>query len=177
MTIPKRPSQTGCNWVEDCIEICTAPSVYVEEKGVRATFRNPQRNPIRKVHYDGCYNSTLGVKKADYIVGMPDIVDVIVELKGSDTNLTGDRGADSQLEYTLDAWKVDSRRAPKIAALIIFGRIEGSKKMPGRWPRARSVIQTLPQYFLKRKRILLLIHESGEKQFTFNDFLRKLDAH
>ena len=30
--------------------------------------------------------------------------------------------------------------------------------------------------FLKKHNILLRIHENGERQFTFNDFLRKTDA-
>jgi hypothetical protein len=109
-------------------------------------------------------------------LSIPRVVDVVVELKGSDTNLTGDRGADKQVEYTLDAWRTNPLRAPQVAALIVFGRIEGRKKTPGRWPRTRSVMQQLAEHFLKRKKTLLLIHESVERQFTFDDFLRKSNA-
>lgn len=108
-----------------------------------------------------------------FIVGLLGTVDVIVELKGSDTNL---KDAALQVESTLEAWKRDLKRENKIAALIIYGRIEGTKKLPGRLPRAAAVILGLTAEFLKTHNILLLIHENGERQFNFNDFLRKSDA-
>ena len=170
----QRPlSQPDCTWAENCIEICTGPSVYVEDRGVRATFVNPRRREIRKIHYDGCYCQQAG-RQADFIVGMPGTIDVIVELKGSDTNL---KEAAQQVESTLDAWREDPKREKTIAALIIYGRIEGPKKLPGRFPRAAAVIFGLTAEFLNRHEILLLIHENGERQFAFRDFLRKNDAH
>ncbi len=94
---------------------------------------------------------------------------MIVELKGTDTNL---KVAASQVESTLDAWTLDARREDTIAALIIYGCIEGKKKLPGRVPRAGAVIIGLRAEFLRRHNKLLLIHENGEKQFSFNDFIR-----
>lgn len=164
----KPPSQPGCTWVEDCIEMCTDPSVYVEEDGVRATFANRRRKQIRKIHYDGCYYAGRE-RRADYIVGFPGTIDVIVELKGTDTNL---KGAAQQVENTLDSWQQDRKRARTIAALIVFGRIEGRKKLPGRVPRAEAAISGLRAEFLKTHRKLLLIHENGEKRFSFEDFLQ-----
>jgi hypothetical protein len=172
MTTPKPPSQPGCTWVEQCIEICTGPTVYVEDQGVRATFVNPKRREIRKIHYDGCYATQEG-KQADFIVGLPDAIDVIVELKGSDTNL---KNAALQVESTLETWRRHPKSAGSIAGLIIYGRIEGAKKLPGRLPRATAIIFGLTAEFLKTHGILLLIHENGEKQFTFNEFLRKTNA-
>src|ERR1700679_3949066 len=107
MNTQRPPSQPGCTWIENCVEICTDTSVYVEDHGVRATFRNPQINRIRKIHYDDCYFTGEG-KQADFIVGLPTIIDVIVELKGSDTNL---KDAALQIESTLDVWKDDPNRA------------------------------------------------------------------
>ena len=104
------------------------------------------------------------------------VIDVIVELKGSDTNLKGGRGAGLQVEYTLEAWKQDAKRAPRVAALVIYGRIEGKKKRPGRRPRAIAAKESVERDFLRRNNVLLLIHENGEKQFRFSDFLRKTDA-
>jgi len=172
MTIPKPPSQPGCTWVENCIEMCNADSVYVEDQGVRATFANPRRRNIRKIHFDGCYFTGRG-RQADYIVGRTDDIDIIVELKGSDTNL---KEATLQVASTLDAWKQDAKSASTIAALIVYGRIEGRKKLPGRVPRTAAVILGLTAEFLHTHKILLLIHENGERQFRFNDFLRKSDA-
>jgi len=171
MTIQKLPSQPGCEWVEECIESCNATSVYIEERGVRATFLNPHRKQIRKVHYDGCYNKTLGELKADYIVGMPGVVDVIIELKGSDL-----KHASDQVRSTLETWRLSPIRFPKIACLIVFGRIEGKKKKAGRTPRMNSMKESLERAFLRANRTLLWVRESGSEQFRFNDFLRKIRA-
>jgi hypothetical protein len=172
MTTQKPPSQQGCAWVEDCIEICTGDSVFVEDQGVRATFLNRRHRDVRKIHYDGCYAAVSG-RQADYIVGLVGTIDVIVELKGSDANL---KDAALQVESTLDTWRRDAKREKTIAALIVYGRIEGPKKLPGRFPRAAAVILGLTAEFLKTHKILLRIHENGERQFAFNDFLRKTDA-
>jgi hypothetical protein len=171
MTIPKPPSQPGSEWVEECIESCDATSVYVVERGVGATFLNPRRKQIRKIHYDGCYKKTPGVKQADYIVGMPDVVDVIVELKGSDI-----KHASAQVVSTLEAWKLNPIRFRKIVCLIVFGRIEGKKKRAGRTPRMNSMRESVERAFLRTNKTLLLVRESGAEQFKFNDFLKKTNA-
>lgn len=172
MTTWKPPSQSGCAWVEECIEICTARSVYVEDEGVRAAFLNPRREKIRKIHYDGCYAAKKD-RQADFILGLPKVVDVIIELEGSDTNL---KDAALQVESTLEAWRQDPKHESAIAALIVYGRIEGNKKLPGRVPRTAAVILGLTSHFLNTHRVLLLIHENGERQFRLNDFLRKRHA-
>ncbi|MFP5207154.1 MAG: hypothetical protein ACLGP3_08495 [Acidobacteriota bacterium] len=164
----KPPSQPGCTWDEDCIEMCTGRSVYVEEDGVRATFANRKRKQIRKIHYDGCYYTGRD-RRADYIVGLPGTVDVIVELKGTDTNL---KGAAQQVENTLGSWQQDKKHATTIASLIVYGRIEGKKKLPGRVPRAEAAKSSLRAAFLRAHGKLLLIHQNGEKRFSFEDFLR-----
>jgi len=161
------PSEPGCTWAEDCIETCTGPSVHLREQGVGATFVNRRRSHIRKIHYDHCYFRGRG-RRADYIVGLPDVVDVIVELEGSDTNL---KDAAQQVEATLDAWEQDTKSARKIACLIVYGRIEGKKKLPGRVPRLEAVASGLRADFLNRRRTLLRIHENGKRKFTFRDFL------
>lgn len=171
MSTPKPPSQPGCDWVEECVEVCHGPSVYVEDRGIRATFLNPRREQIRKITYDNCYHTGQQEKQADYIVGLIGEIDIIVELKGSDTNLKGGRGADRQVEYTLEAWKQNTNRAPKIAALIIYGRIEGKKKRPGRRPRANAARESVELDFFRRNKILLLVSENGRKQFRFKDFI------
>jgi hypothetical protein len=171
MTIPKPPSQPGCDWVEECIEICDGPSAFVEDRGIRATFLNPRREKIRKITYDGCYCKGQEEKQADYIVGKIGVIDIIVELKGTDTNLKGGRGAGVQVGYTLEAWKNDPQRAPRVAALIIYGRIEGRKKRPGRRPRANAAKESVELDFLRRNRTLLLVFENGRRQFRFNDFI------
>jgi len=164
--MPKPPSQPGCAWVEECIEECGGPTLFVDEHGVRATFRNPQRQRLRKIHYEGCY-AAAEARQADYILGLIDVIDVVVELKGSDTNI---KSAADQVESTIAAWKMDEKRAPRITALIVYGRIEGPKKLPGRIPRTEAVISGVIARFLKRG-TLLVIEETGRRQYSFRDFM------
>jgi hypothetical protein len=164
--MPKPPSQQGCSWIEECIEECDSPSLFVEDQGVRATFVNPRGRRLRKVHYDGCY-APANTRQADYIVGIISVVDVVVELKSSDTNI---KDASDQVESTLDAWKQDTKRAPVVAALIVYGRIEGTKKLPGRLPRAKAVISGIVARFVRRG-TPLVIAENGARQYSFTDFL------
>jgi hypothetical protein len=164
--MPRPPSQAGCSWVEECIEECDGPTLFVEEEGVRATFLNPRRQRLRKVHYDGCY-APAGSQQADCILGLVDVIDVVVELKSSDTNI---KSAADQVESTIDAWEMDDKRAPTIAALIVYGRIEGPRRLPGRIPRAKAVISGTVARFLKRG-TLLLIEETGRRQYSFRGFM------
>lgn len=175
MTIQKTPSQFGCEWVEECIELCDVDPVFVDEYGVRATFLNPHRKKIRKIHYDGCYNKNVGVYKADYIVSLLGVLDVVVELKGSHTNL---KHALKQVVSTLEDWQLDSKCAAKLAALIVYGAIQTRDELPRRRPKAISSVQAVQWDFrsIFKDKILLFVHESGEKQFKFSDFLRKRDA-
>jgi hypothetical protein len=175
MTIAKRPSQAGCHWVEDCIEMCKASTVCVDERGVQACFRNRDRTLIRKIHYDGCHNKAESGYQADYILGLPKVIDIVIELKGSHSNL---RKAYEQVASTLESWALSPIRYPKSAGLIVYGAIRAKDSLPRRRPTARSNAQSVLADFNRRfkSRIRLSIHESGEKQFTFNEFLRKNDA-
>jgi hypothetical protein len=176
MTTQEPPSQLGCEWVEECIETCRCRSVNVDENGVQAWFRNQAQEEIRKIHYDGCYEEAEGTQKADFILGLPDVIDVVIELKGSHTNLGH---AYEQIVDTIEAWRLSPIRYPRIAALIIYGTIWARDRLPRRRPKARSSAQTVLGDFRKHfhGKILLQIHESGEKQFTFNEFLRKNDTY
>jgi hypothetical protein len=171
MSIQKAPSQPGCNGIERCIEACDGRSVFVEENGVRATFANPSRRRIRKIHYDGCFNKNSKELKADYILGLRDVLDVIVELKGSDL-----KHARDQVEVTLDRWRTNPFRFQRIVCLIVYGRLEGKQRKAGRIPCMSSTIQSLERAFLRTNRTLLRICESSSVQFIFDDSLRKTDA-
>lgn len=166
MTISKAPSQLGCDWEEDCIEVCDADPVYVEENGVRASFPNPQRRKMRKIHYDGCYNNNEDQLKADYIIGVPKSLDIIVELKGSDRQHARD-----QLESTLEAWKESPIRHARIICLIVYGRLWGKNRKAGRIPKSNSRNESMELDFLRRHKVLLLIRESGSANFRFADLL------
>jgi hypothetical protein len=150
--------------------------VCVDEKGVQAWFRNPRRLKIRKVHYDGCYDKRPAEYKADYILGMPDIIDIVIELKGSHTNI---RHAYHQIVNTIESWEASRIHYRKLAALIIYGAIRTKDGLPRRKPKALSAVQAIEGDFKRQfgRRVRLFVYESGTRQFTFNDFLRKNDVH
>jgi hypothetical protein len=178
MTKRKTPRPAKIDGAMECIELCAEGKTFVEENGVRATFLKPRRKAVRKIRYDRCYCERRDTKQADYIIGVVGLVDVITELKGSDTNLKGSdgRSAANQVESTLIDWRNDPLAARRIAALIVYGRIEGKKKGAGRRPRARSTVQSLEAYFLRKFEVLLLVRESGEVHFKFSDFLPRSSA-
>jgi hypothetical protein len=141
---------------EDCIEHSNGTSLHVSGHGVGATFRNPRRKQLRKIRYDNCYN-TRGDRKADYIVGIVDVVDVIIELKGSDL-----KHAVSQIENTLAAWTVDPIRYPRIVCLIVYGHT---------FPRMNSRLGVIEREFLLSHGTFLWIRENGSEKFSFRKLL------
>ena len=149
--------------------------MHVDEGGVQAWFRNPNRQEIRKIEFDGCFDKTEGTYKADYILGKKDTLDIVIELKGSHTNLGH---ALDQVADTIEVWKSSPLRYPRIAALIIYGTIWARDGLPRRRPKALSSVQSTLGDFRGRfkGKIRLLVCESGERQFMFRDFLRANDA-
>ncbi|MGA2048426.1 MAG: hypothetical protein ABSG96_12075 [Terracidiphilus sp.] len=139
---------------EECIEFSNGTSLHVAEQGVGATFLNPRRKQLRKVRYDGCYNRPAGRGQADYIVGFHGMVDVIVELKGSDL-----KRALVQIEDTLGAWEQELIRFPQIVCLIVFGHT---------FPRMNSRLGFIEREFLLAHRTLLWLRESGTEKFKFS---------
>jgi hypothetical protein len=99
---------------------------------------------------------------------MPQIVDVIVELKGSDL-----KHAVTQIEITLAAWNADPIRYPRIVCLIVFGRIEANRKGVGKIPHMGSKAGTIEREFLLTHKTLLWVRESGSEKFRFNKLLGK----
>jgi hypothetical protein len=139
---------------EGCIQTVYDSKPRVEENGRKAVFLNPGRVPIKKVQVDGCLiaDNTL---KADYIVSMPGVVDVIVELKGKDIFHAKD-----QLVATLPFWKAYPPFSEKIAGLIICSRS----------PMSSSDLQVMKAKVKIRHRITLIVDESGKKEYGFADF-------
>jgi hypothetical protein len=158
MTTRKPRSKPKAATVNPCVETCTENPVSIEENGVSASFSNPRAKPIRKITYDNCYNTNPNELKADYIVGVPKKLDVIVELKGSDL-----KHACMQVESTLERWKTEPIRHAKIVCLIIHGRLEGIRRKAGRIPRMNSSTGAKERDFLYRNKTLLLIRESSSR--------------
>jgi len=167
MTKPKPPSQPECRWIADCVEMCAGDPVAVIENGVEACFDNPRQSTIRKIYYDDCYCKDRALLKADYVVGFAEVLDVIVELKGSDLD-----HAYAQVEHTLERWKTDAKRYRGVACLIVHTRREATLRKARILPRWQSRIGNAERRFLRTNKALLLIRESGAQRFKLNDFLR-----
>lgn len=144
----------------ECIEFSNGPSLHVSEKGIGATFVNHRRKGLRKIKYDGCYCKVAGEGRADYIVGYDRLVDVILELKGSDL-----KHALVQITDSLDRWKHDPIHYQQIVCLIAFGHTI---------PRMRSNIGVLEREFLDQKRTLLWIRQSGAERFSFRRLVGRI---
>ena len=171
MTIQRVSSKPGCHWLEPCIEVCGADPVYVAENAAEAYFENHRGHLIRKIYYDDCYCRDQTVLKADFILGLPNRIDVVIELKGADLG-----HAYAQVESTLARWRNDPNRYSTIACLIIHSRREATLKRVGILPRWRSQVGSAEARFLRTNRTLLLIRESSIQRFRFDDFLRKNDV-
>jgi hypothetical protein len=172
MKTPKPRNKPGPAAASPCIQTCDENPVCIEENGVRASFANPRSRPVRRITYDNCYNKNPNELKADYILGVPEGLDVIVELKGSDL-----KHAYLQVETTLDRWKGDPIRYAKIVCLIVYGRLEGARRKGGRIPRMNSSNGARERDFLYRNETLLLIRESSARLFKFDKTLGTTDGH
>src|SRR5271165_5083147 len=95
----------------ECFQWCRTPKVKLPaESGKSAVFLNRQGARVLLVHADkycrkgredcrDCFFEA-NQRVADYIVSQPPVVDVIVELKGTDL-----LGAVGQIEATIPPWK------------------------------------------------------------------------
>ena len=138
---------------EDCIETVCDSKPKVEENGRKAVFLNPERVPIKKVRVDGCLIVS-NTPKADYIVSKPDVVDVIVELKGKDIHHAKD-----QIVATLSFWKAHPPFSQKIAGLIICSKS----------PMSSSDLQVMKAKAKIKHRLMLTVVETGKKEYDFSD--------
>jgi hypothetical protein len=137
----------------ECIEFSSEPSLHVSERGIGATFVNRQRRELRKINYDGCYCRVAREGRADFIIGFDRLIDVILELKGSDL-----KHALAQVTDTLGRWREDAIRYPQVVCLIVFGHT---------FPRMSSKLGVLEREFLDRHETLLWIRKSATGKFNF----------
>jgi hypothetical protein len=126
----------------------------VEENGRKAIFLNPERAKIKKVRIDGCLIVGSGLR-ADYIVSKPNVIDVIVELKGADVYHAID-----QIIATLPFWRSYPPFSDKIAGLIVCSRS----------PMSASDLQVMKAKALLRHRLWLEVDENGRKEYEFSNF-------
>jgi hypothetical protein len=144
-----------------CIESLRHSKVKVHDRGtnVSAVFLNPERRVVERIRVDGCLAPPQQAA-ADFLVSMPGIVDVIVELKGTDL-----RRAFEQIEATitfLERRKIMQKRPPNSQAI---GILIICSEYPSKNPR----IQRKRDILGKRGfRVLVSTHNGGE--FSFSTF-------
>ena len=102
--------------LQACTEELTDSKITVKRDGRRATFDNSDRATIKRIDLD-CWIPATAEAKADYVVSKPNVVDVIVELKGKDID-----HAVTQIVTTLIKWKKTPPFSKKVGGLIVFTR-------------------------------------------------------
>jgi hypothetical protein len=137
------------------IEELKSTVIAVGENARHAHFRNPQRRTIRRVLVDGRLITDGG--RADYIVSDPQVVDVIVELKGSDTSR-----AIEQIRATLPVWIAHELAGDTAGALIVRGH--------GIHPKQQASIQRWKSEMRKLHSMVLIV-ETRNREYRFDEFL------
>ena len=129
--------------------------IVVVEKRRSARFRNPDSNEILVVRVDG--GLIPEGERADYVVAHPRVVDVIVELKGSDVSK-----AIQQIRTTQPVWACCEWAGRKHAALIVRGK--------GIHPKLLTRFERWQREFRKTFQLKLLI-QTQNRDYEFGEFL------
>ena len=146
--MPKPSSQA-----DKCTQIVYDSRPKVKENGRKAVFLNLQKEEVRKIRVDGCL-ITGARPRADYIVSKPEIVDVIVELKGRDIFHARD-----QILATLPIWRSNPPYSPAIAGLIVCSKS----------PASSSELQVMISK-ARKAGLKLVVEESGRREYDFTAF-------
>jgi hypothetical protein len=141
------------------VEELTDRLITVKENNRFAHFQNPNKATIRRILVDGGL-ITQGTR-ADFIVSHPEIVDVIVELKGSDTA----HGIE-QIRATYFVWSKHELAGRACGALIVRGQ--------GIHPKHQANIQRWKNQMQMRHGVVLMV-ETRNREYRFEEFLPRID--
>jgi hypothetical protein len=145
-----------------CIESVRHTKVKVHDKGtnVSAIFLNPENRAVERIRVDGCLAPPQKTA-ADFLVSMPSIVDVIVELKGTDL-----RRAFEQVEATVDFLqerKILQKQPPNSPVLGILIVCSEYPSKNARIQRKRDV--------LGKRGFHVLVSTHNGAEFSFSAFV------
>jgi len=129
--------------------------IVIEEKRRRARFRRPDTEVVLLVRIDG--GMIIQRECADFVVSHPKIVDIIVELKGSDVSK-----AISQIRATRPIWLGCEWAGKKHAALVVRGK--------GIHPKLLARFERWQREFRKAWKMKLLI-ETRNREYEFHEFV------
>jgi hypothetical protein len=138
-----------------CLSEKSDSKITVKANGKKATFDNSARSVIKIVDVD-CWTPASDGLKADYIVAKPGVVDVIVELKGQDTE-----HAAKQILSTLAEWKKAPPFSASFGGLIVFTRC----------PQNSATISDIKARFLEKHGLWLEMNKNSQTEYQFEKFL------
>ena len=127
----------------------------VSENKRSARFRTPHDEEVLIIQVDGGL-ITEG-ERADYVIAHTRTVDVIVELKGSDTSK-----AIRQIRATRPVWMCHELAGKRLGALIVRGQ--------GIHPKTSASIDRWQREFRKSFKMKLMI-ETRNRNYEFSEFL------
>lgn len=131
------------------------PWTVIEENKRSARFQHRSSDIVLVIRVDDGL-ITEG-ERADYIISHARIVDVIVELKGSDTSR-----AIEQIEATRPIWLRHELCGEQLGALIVRGQ--------GLHPKESARIERWKREFRKTLKMRLLV-ETRNRNYEFNEFV------
>lgn len=137
------------------VERSPGPWAMVAERRRSARFRHEIGANVLIVHVDG--GLITSGERADYILVHARVVDVIVELKGSDTSK-----AVQQIKSTRLIWLDYELCGSCLGALIVRGQ--------GVHPKESARIQRWQREFRKTLKMKLVV-ESRNRDYEFEEFL------
>jgi hypothetical protein len=140
--------------LQPCVEELNDSKIAVRRDGRRATFDNAGRAVIKRVDLD-CWLSSLREPRADYILAKPNVVDVIIELKGKDI-----AHAAEQIVATLGRWKTTPPFSKKIGGLIVFTRC----------PMSAADLGDMKKRLLKSHGLWTEIDKDQKTEYRFETF-------
>jgi hypothetical protein len=138
-----------------CIEKLRQTKIKVHDRGTgrSAVLLNLGKTQVRRIRMDRCL-APAGAKAADFVVSMPKIVDVIVELKGKDV----DRAVE-QIESTFAFWREHTEHAS--------GQLISAWIVCAQYPRASQKFKRSQARFRAHGGILSIsTHKGEEKPFS-----------
>lgn len=142
----------------DCIDEIRYPKVKVHDPGtgMSAVLLNSKNEKVRRIRMDGCL-APVGERAADFVVSLPNTVDVIIELKGGNVD-----HAITQVEATRTFWQTHAEyeRGQRIGAWIVCTE----------YPKASLKIGRYREKFRALGSILLISTHNGEER-EFSDFI------
>ncbi len=144
----------------ECIEEIRHPKVKVHDPGtgMSAVLLNSKKAKVRRIRMDGCL-APAGQRAADFVVSLPKIVDVIVELKGGDVG-----HAVTQVEATRTFWRshIEYDKGQTIGAWIVCTE----------YPRASLKVARYRENFRVHGSILRISTHNGDER-AFSEFIPK----